>query len=143
MEPKKVTLSIDSTLKNVSLVGLSINKICSQIPLTNVETYQIEACVVEAINNTIEHAYENKAGHRVDVHVSLHLDRIVFQVSDTGLSMKEMLSPSLDFDPEDIENLPEGGMGLFIIHQIMDTVAYTSRDNKNTLEMAKSFSDHP
>ncbi len=143
MEPKRITLSIDSTLKDVALIGLSINKICSQIPLTDVETYQIEACVVEAINNTIEHAYENKTGHRVDVHVSLHLDRIVFQVSDTGLSMKNTLSPSLDFDPEDIENLPEGGMGLFIIHQVMDTVTYTSNTHKNTLEMTKAFLDHP
>ena len=143
MESKQITFSIDSSLKNVALVGLSINKICSQIPLTDVEAYQIEACVVEAINNTIEHAYKNKKGHLVSIKVNLFLDSISFQVSDTGLSMEAELSPALDFDPKDIDNLPEGGMGLFIIHEVMDKVAYVSDADKNILEMTKIFGDRP
>ncbi|VFQ42949.1 ATP-binding protein [Desulfoluna butyratoxydans] len=143
MDSKKITFAIDSNLRDVSLIGLSINKICSQIPLSDVEVYQIEACVVEAINNTIEHAYKHTTGHRVEVDVDLYLDRIAFKVSDTGVSMDPAVSPSLDFDPEDLDKLPEGGMGLFIIHQVMDQVAYRTADGKNTLEMTKNFGPHP
>jgi len=143
MDSKKITFAIDSNLKDVSLIGLSINKICSQIPLTDVEVYQIEACVVEAINNTIEHAYQHTTGHRVEVNVNLYLDRIAFKVCDTGLSMKPAISPALDFDPKDIDQLPEGGMGLFIIHQIMDQVTYRTDNGQNILEMTKTFGTQP
>lgn len=139
MDSKKITFAIDSNLRDVSLIGLSINKICSQIPLTDVEAYQIEACVVEAINNTIEHAYQHTPGNRVVVDVRLYLDRIAFKVSDTGLAMTSAATPSLDFDPDNLEALPEEGMGLFIIHQVMDQVAYRTENGKNILEMIKTF----
>jgi len=54
MEPKKIKLTIDSDLTHVFLVGLAVNKICSHIPLTELQSYQIETCVVEAVNNTIK-----------------------------------------------------------------------------------------
>ncbi|SCX84133.1 ATP-binding protein [Desulfoluna spongiiphila] len=143
MDSKKITFAIDSNLRDVSLIGLSINKICSQIPLTDVEVYQIEACVVEAINNTIEHAYKHTTGNRVEVDVDLYLDRIAFKVCDTGQSMDPAITPSLDFDPDDLDKLPEGGMGLFIIHQVMDQVAYRTDKGKNILEMTKTFGAQP
>jgi len=143
MDSKKITFAIDSNLRDVSLIGLSINKICSLIPLTDVEAYQIEACVVEAINNTIEHAYQHATGHRVEVDVDLYLDRIAFKVCDTGLSMAPTISPALDFDPEERDKLPESGMGLFIIHQVMDKVVYRTDNGKNILEMTKTFRDKP
>lgn len=57
---------------------------------------------------------------RMDINVKLNLDRISFEVCDTGLSIKKSLYPTLDYDPDDLENLPEGGMSLFIIHEVMD-----------------------
>ncbi|WP_300670128.1 ATP-binding protein [Desulfoluna sp.] len=143
MESKKITFSIDSNLRDVALIGLSINKICSQIPLSDVEVYQIEACVVEAINNTIEHAYKNSSGNPVEVKLNLGIDRITFEVCDIGIRMMASHTPSLDFDPDDLENLPEGGMGLFIIQQVMDQVDYTSGNGQNILKMTKIFTNKP
>jgi anti-sigma regulatory factor (Ser/Thr protein kinase) len=43
----------------------------------------------------------------------------------------------LDFDPADVEHLPEGGMGLFIIHNVMDRVEYHRHGERNTFSMTR------
>lgn len=136
---KEIKLIIDSDLANVSLIGMAVNKICTQIPLDKIEAYQIETCVVEAVTNVIKHAYKNETGHDAAVSIKLHLDRITFLVCDTGKSMNPEQPAKLEFDPSDLENLPEGGMGLFIIHQIMDEVTYETIKDRNVLTMTKIF----
>ena len=136
---KEIKLIIDSDLTNVSLIGITVNKICTQIPLNKIEAYQIELCVVEAVNNAIKHAYKNETGHDVTVFIKLYLDRITFLVCDTGKTMELKQPADLKFDPADLENLPESGRGLFIIHQIMDEVTYETIEDRNVLTMTKIF----
>ena len=112
-----IRLVIDSNLQNVFLIGLSVRGICAGLPLSEEAAYQVEVSVVEAVNNAIEHAYQNQAGHEVKVLITLPGDRITFQVCDSGSSMDAGSIPAsrLDFDPNHWERLPEGGMGLHII----------------------------
>lgn len=136
---KSIRLILDSNLADVFLVGLAIRGICSYVPLGDVMAYQAELCIVEAVNNAIRHAYGNEAGHDVEIDVAIHLDRIAFEVCDTGPGMGPQASKSEPFDPGDLENIPEGGMGLAIIHSAMDEVAYVRTGRKNTLRMCKYF----
>ncbi|MGA1869347.1 MAG: ATP-binding protein [bacterium] len=130
---------IDSNIKNVFLIGLAINKICTEIPLSEIESYHLEVCVVEACNNAIEHAYNYKHGNNVEVIVNLYLDRIEFLISDYGKCMKGEPGFTLDFNPYDREHLPEGKMGFSIIKTLMDRVDYESCNGKNTLSLVKVF----
>ena len=61
-------------------------------------------------------------------------------VIDKSSSLPNLkLDVALEFDPRDLENLPEGGMGLFLIQQIMDKVSYNVKDNTDTLSMTKYY----
>ncbi|RMH95182.1 MAG: ATP-binding protein [Calditrichaeota bacterium] len=137
--PRRIKFTIESELESVPLVGTAINKICSIIPLSEVESYQAELCVVEACNNAIKHAYGNEPGHEVEVEVLLYADKVVFDICDTGKTMEGELRRTLNFNPDDLAQVPEGGMGLFIIHDIMDKVTYQHRDGHNVLRMVKHF----
>ena len=139
MAARRIKLVINSALEDVSLVGMTINKICSIIPLSDVEAYQAELCVVEACTNAIKHAYNHHPNHDVEVVVTMFFDKVTFAISDTGKTMEKREMPSLDFDPNDLESIPEGGMGLFIINSVMDTVDYNSSQGKNTLTLTKHF----
>jgi len=140
MTPRRIKLTIDSNLEEVFLIGLAVNKICSDIPLSELESYQIEMCIVEAVNNAIKHAYGNKSGHDVEIIVEIYIDRITFKVCDYGKIMEQGKTFELDYNPNERENLPEGGMGLHIINEIMDKVTYETSGEKNILTMTKLFS---
>ena len=134
-----VQLVIDSLLHNVSLVGVAVNSMCLSLSLSQVDAYQIELGVVEAVTNTIKHAYNNQPGFSVQVNFAVHPDKLVITVCDEGQAMPALVVPSLDFDPTDLEHLPERGMGLFLIRSIMDEVTYVSQDGKNRLTMTKGL----
>lgn len=142
---KRIKLVIDSNLEDVSLIGIVINKLCSSIPLSDTDSYQIELCVVEAVNNSIEHAYRNEKGHEVEVVFTLYPDRLIVDVCDTGKPMDqecmEQKDPSpLEIDPNDLDNIAEQGRGLPIIKEIMDSMTYKTESGKNYLTLIKNIS---
>ena len=141
---RRIKLVIDSRLENVSLIGLIINKLCSSIPLSDTESYQVELCVVEAANNSIEHAYGMEQGHEVEVIFTLHSDRLIVDVCDTGKPMeKEYIEQNdvslLEIDPNDIDNVAEQGRGIPIMKHIMDTMTYKTERGRNCLTLTKNI----
>jgi anti-sigma regulatory factor (Ser/Thr protein kinase) len=142
LEAKKIRLLIDSDLSNVALVGLTINRLCGLVPSGKVDPYSMELCVVEAVNNCIEHAYQNRGNREIEVVFELVPDRLVVRVCDRGRMMdkdifaQKSTSP-LDVNDNDLKNLNEQGRGLAIIKQIMDQVSYESVDGRNCLTMIK------
>jgi serine/threonine-protein kinase RsbW len=144
MENKEVKIIINSDLKHVSLVGRSIHELCVGISRFRVEPYEIELCVVEAVNNAIEHAYGKEKGHEVEVRFFLGHDRLVVDICDTGKPMDVRLLEQADQSmPEahhdGIHAIAEQGRGLPIIKEIMDAVIYETKRGKNRLSMTKFF----
>ncbi|RLA92193.1 MAG: hypothetical protein DRG25_06680 [Deltaproteobacteria bacterium] len=144
MKCRKIKFIIDSDMENVPLVGMVVNKLSSLIPLTNIETYQIELCTVEAVTNCIKHAYGGRSGNEIEIIFSIYPERIIIEVYDTGklmekdfLSRKDLSTPKID--PHDLSTISEGGMGLEIIKKIMDEVKYQRVKEKNCLIMIKEL----
>jgi serine/threonine-protein kinase RsbW len=139
MSSRTLHITIDSKLSDVALLGHAVRGVCACSPLKAESYAEMEVCVVEAVNNAITHAYRRQDGFRVETAITLHHDRISFEVTDFGTAIVEFAPPTLEFDPEDIDSLPESGMGLFIIEAIMDEVNYRSEDGKNTLSFCRYF----
>jgi serine/threonine-protein kinase RsbW len=139
---KRITLAITSDLQNVPLIGQAIQRLCSIVSLSDLESHQIALCVVEAVNNAIVHAYDREAEHEVEVIFDQCSDRLIVQICDTGRTMDpKRLAPQaaspLDFDPGCLERIPEGGLGLAIIRTTMDEVTYTTSRGKNILTLTR------
>ena len=134
---RKIKLTIDSNPENIPFLAGALNKLCSFVPLSDVESYQIEVSAIEAVNNAIEHAYDNKPGCSIEVIFTLCPDKLTLDICDYGRMMEYESQTSLEFDPHDLINIPVRGMGLFIVKSIMDEVSYRSDQGKNTLTMTK------
>lgn len=97
----------------------------------------VEICIIEALNNVVKHAYQGDNSKWIDVVISLNTKALEINIIDEGKSRTSFETPTLEFDPEDINNLPEGGMGLYIIHQLMDEIDYQILNNKNIFILKK------
>jgi len=133
---------IESAVEHVPLVGMAIRKLCSLVGMSEEEALQIELCVVEAVTNSIEHAYLMRPGEEVEVVFTLSQEELVLEVRDRGISLDRSLLernhfPAIEFDPSDLEHIPERGRGLALIKQIMDIVSYRTVNGRNCLTMKK------
>jgi serine/threonine-protein kinase RsbW len=144
MNTKEIKLSISSNIENVPLVGAAVNRLCALIPYSNTDAHAIELCVTEAVVNSIKHGYNDQSGNLVDVLFRQESDRIVVIISDTGKPMdpkllEEKKRTAIQFDPADIENIPESGRGLAIMQGYMDDVRFRQEGNVKHLILIKNI----
>ena len=139
---QEIKLEIDSQLPHTTLVAMAVRGLCAMTTLSPVEINRLELCLVEIVNNAIEHAYGNESGHPVEVSVCLGKEQVVITVSDRGQEMPaEILGDreEPEMDPDRPETWLCSGRGLHIVNKLMDDVSYTSTDGKNSLVMVKSL----
>lgn len=137
MKKNSITLSIDSDLEDIGMIGVSVKALGMHFGMDEGGAGEVELCVVEAVNNAIEHAYLFQPGHTVKVTIQFDGEVLSIYIQDTGNSMEQLQPPNLNFNPADLDNLPEGGMGLFVISSVMDRLSYVSEAGSNTLTMQK------
>lgn len=140
LSEKSIRMTIKSRLENVFLIGLAVNRIVSYSAGGEVDASLIELCVVEAVNNAIEHAYGYNTDKDVEVVVNLYKNGVSFDINDWGAPLNPDLPlKDFKFEEKDIPLMKENGRGLKIINKTMDYMAFNSCGGKNTLSMCKMF----
>ncbi|WP_052812747.1 ATP-binding protein [Desulfonatronum thioautotrophicum] len=142
---KTITLTIDSSLEQVALLGVAVQAVCLYSPLTEMEAYQVRLCVVEAVNNIIKHAYALEANHPVEVTMTLMDERLSIDLRDEGsvASFPEGLLGREGDSIKDGGDPPEQGYGLHIVLSVMENVRFERLGEQNFLRMEKTFAPDP
>lgn len=94
--------------------------------------YHLNLVLTEATINAIKHANYNNPEDTVRIVIQIQEDAVIIKVYDHGQGFDLESVPSPDFD-----NPKEGGMGLFFIKSLMDSVTYTKQKDGNVLEIVK------
>lgn len=131
--------TIPSKYEHVTRVSDKINNFMTSNNIAKEVADDFEICLLEALNNIIKHSYLGSEDYKIDISVTISDDKIEVELQDTGNPKTNTGKAKLDFDPDDIENLPEGGMGLYIIENLMDETHYFSENNLNTYRLIKFY----
>jgi serine/threonine-protein kinase RsbW len=133
-----VNFVIESRLEEVPALGKEVRgfyaSVCSDIHAL----YQIELCVNELLNNIIIHGHQNKSGHKIAISISLINKRAVIQITDSGIKFL----PKLNYTEQTFDvlsALPHFGMGLFLIHKLMNEISFQEKDGKNQTHLIKDL----
>lgn len=102
-------------------------------------TMSLNLALEEAVSNVIMYAYPKGSDGLVDVEAIVRKDSLEFILSDNGTPFDPTAAPEADITL-DVEDRPIGGLGIFLVRNIMDEVKYTrSDDGKNILSMTKKL----
>lgn len=130
---------IDSDYSNVAKVCKEISSFLNSKAVERKAVRDLELCMIESLNNVIKHAYNSEAGNPINISLSITKETVEIKIIDSGNPRKNLKKPVLDYDPKDIENLPEGGMGLYVIDQLMDENFYEILADKNIFTLVKEL----
>lgn len=92
----------------------------------------------EAVSNVIMYAYPEGSDGLVDIEAILRPSSIEFIVSDSGNPFDPTSAPEPD-TTLGVEDRPVGGLGVFMVKSIMDSVSYERQEGKNVLKMIKQL----
>ncbi|WP_058305771.1 anti-sigma B factor RsbW [Gracilibacillus massiliensis] len=126
MEPFDfIEMRVPAKAEYVGVVRLSTSGIANRMGFSYEEIEDLKVAISEAMSNATEHAYENEEAGEVTVGFALYSDRLEVMVADRGESfdlkkVKEGIGPYQN--NQSIDDMREGGFGLFLIEALMDKV---------------------
>lgn len=106
--------------------------------LTKDVGHRVISAFLEAYSNSVRHAYAEIDNGAVEIELDVTSDRLYLRVIDRGAGFDATTVPEPDLD-----SLPEGGMGLFIMRSFMDNVEYHRDGERNVVSMEKALTPIP
>ena len=139
METK--SFSIYSEFSKVAIASKTIRTLCNNYNVAEKHCNEIEVSICEALNNIIEHSYLGITTSIIKIETLINKKLIEIKLIDEGITRQKLSKPELNFDPQNLSSVPERGMGLFIINELMNEISYESKKGKNIFTLKKFFSD--
>ena len=137
----KFKLKVTSKIKNLSKIQKFIHRVAQKLRLNEQVESDIQLAVEEAYTNIVQHAYEGKK-EKVELNVEYQGDSFIVVFTDYGKMFEPEALPPPDLT-SDIEERPIGGLGLYLIRQMMDEVKFTFDAEKgNKLTMVKQVAKY-
>ena len=133
---KSIILAND--ISEISKLCEFIEEIGNEFSLSPEIVFNLNLVLEEAVVNIINYAYPKEEHQFIYLSAKLHEGSIVFVLTDTGKEFDPTLAPEADItlsaDEREI-----GGLGIFLIRQIMNEVRYQRIDGKNILTLEKKL----
>lgn len=97
--------------------------------------YQLQLAAQEVCANIVDHAYEGRTGERLTV--GIEVDEAAGWLRATFVDTGRAFDPRSA--PDAIDAPSEGGMGLFLIEQLVDQVEYRRESDRNLWIITKTL----
>ena len=132
------TLVLKNDVHEVTRFSSFIKSVTEKLGIETPLARKLRLAVEEAVVNVISYAYPE--GTEGDVTIKMMSDghTLRFQIIDTGVpfdpTKKEKADTTLSIEERQI-----GGLGIFLVRELMDTINYERVDGKNILTLIKTF----
>lgn len=120
-----VEIRIPAKPEYVGVVRLSMSGIANRMGFSYEDIEDLKVAVSEAITNAVTHAYNEIDQGEVTIGFGVYEDRLEIMIADRGdsFNLTEIKEETGPYNGEEsVENLREGGFGLFLIDALMDEV---------------------
>ncbi len=139
---ERLSLYIKNDLGEIARMSHEIASWCHAQALPEEVEFQIDLVLDELVSNVIRHGLKDDHEHVIDVSLSCQGDELIIEVVDDGVPFNPLDSPIPDIN-KPIEERRIGGLGIHLVRQIMDNLAYERREGKNRLHMKKRLGEQP
>ena len=96
----------------------------------------ISIVLAEAMNNVVEHAFDNNHDGKMTLVVRSRSNSLLFEIRDTGRPMPKGRAPMGNHPMSEFNQfdaMPEGGYGWFLIRELVQDLVYDRQNDENIL----------
>lgn len=133
------SVTISNEISELKRMSAFIGDICHDIGADAQTEMNLELALEEIVSNIIFYAYpQGETGNNITVKYEREDDTVIFTIYDRGIAFdptkKEEADVSLSAEERNI-----GGLGIFLVNRIMDTMEYQRLGNENILRLTKKI----
>lgn len=134
----KKEIRIKNQVNELKRVNQFVEEICEELGLDMELQMNLNLVIEEMVSNVIFYAYPQEETEEIELTAESDGKELTFILSDKGMEFdptkKEDADPNIN--PMDREI---GGMGIYIVKNIMNEVTYQRLEGKNLLTMKKEI----
>ena len=134
-------LTIHNDLSEMTALEPFVDQMSEEYGLDMAFSFQLHLALDEAVSNVVNYAYGELQGMPVTIEAEKSTDNdrssLVIRIIDNGLEFNPLEeAPEVDVTLN-AEERQIGGLGIFLIRQVMDEVRYERLSDQNRLTMIK------
>ena len=134
----KKEIKIKNHVEELEKVNQFVEEICEELGLDMELQMNLNLVLEEMVSNVIFYAYPKGTPEEIELAAESDGKELTFVLSDSGIEFdpttKEDADPDVNPMDRDI-----GGMGIYIVKNIMNKVTYQRLEGKNLLTMQKKI----
>ncbi|MBN1121446.1 MAG: ATP-binding protein [Anaerolineae bacterium] len=132
-----VKVSIPASLDQIRRLAGMVETLASDANLSEEAVHQCRLAVDEACANIITHSYAGNPSGVIEVKMIARRGHFEISLTDFGEPYDPALVTPPNIDCQSLDEASPGGLGLYLMHRVMDRVNYTVRAEGNSLVMTK------
>jgi anti-sigma regulatory factor (Ser/Thr protein kinase) len=132
------SLLVNNKIDELTRVALFLDELGTSWGLHDSLAANLNLVIEEALTNIILYGYNDSDNHIIEILLTRGDGQISITIKDDGLEF----DPTKMRDPDttlSVEERPIGGLGIFLIKQIMDKVQYMREGKINYLILTKNI----
>lgn len=133
-----MTLNIHNNIAEISQLAPFLDEVAEAYGIAPDVSFKLNLALDEALANSISYAYPEGTEGSITLEADVDGDDLLFHLIDEGTPFDPTKEGDVDITLS-VEERPIGGLGIFLIKQMMDSVTYKRVDNKNILELRKKI----
>lgn len=135
MEKKLV---LQNEITEISKLTFFIEELGEDFDLSPELVFNLNLVLEEAVSNVILYAYAKEEHQTISLTAQKKDNQLIFVLTDSGKEFDPTQAPDADITLS-AEERPIGGLGIFLIRQIMNKVEYQRIEGRNVLTLGKEL----
>ncbi len=131
-------LSITNDLSHLAQVNDFVKDIGDELKFEPSDTQNLKLAIEEAVVNVINYAYPAGEKGEINIESTATAKALIFKIRDNGMAFAPTDAPDVDTSLT-AEERQIGGLGIFLVRQLMDTINYERIDHTNVLTLTKKI----
>ena len=131
-------LIVQNEVAEISKLAIFIEELGEEFGLSPELVFNLNLVLEEAVSNVILYAYPKEEHQTISLIARKKDNQLIFVLTDSGKEFDPTQAPDADITLS-AEDRPIGGLGIFLIRQIMNTVEYQRIEGKNVLTLGKEL----
>lgn len=137
-QQKERRIVLRNDIQEITKLSTFIGEIATEKNLDDSIASSINLAMEEAATNVIMYAYPQGAEGRIEIEAILREKSLVFIIRDSGIPFDPTAAPEVNVD-QSVEERNIGGLGIFLVRKIMDSVHYVRSEEQNILTLTKNI----
>ena len=134
----KKEIKIKNHVEELEKVNQFVEEICEELGLDMELQMNLNLVMEEMVSNVIFYAYPKGTPEEIELAAESDGKELTFVLSDNGIEFDPTAKEDADPDVNPMER-DIGGMGIYIVKNIMNKVTYQRLEGKNLLTMQKNI----